>query len=109
EPECLSDPTTLGVASKVEYETDPASAFPKYYSGEVVVTLEDGRELRRREHVNRGASDRPISGAEIAAKFMENATMAVTRAHAEMLRDAVLQLDSSMPAAQLSALLGGRR
>ena len=109
EPEFLSDPTTLEVASKVEYETDPASAFPKYYSGEVIVILKDGREIRHREHVNRGASDRPLSAEDISAKFMENATMAVSRTHAEMLLDAVLQLDGDMPAAQLSALLSGRR
>src|SRR3546814_17434088 len=59
------DAVTLGVAEKVEYEADPNSAFPKYYSGEVIVELADGTELRQREHINRGASDRPLSSAEI--------------------------------------------
>src|SRR5690606_2531537 len=109
EPECLSDAEILGVAEKVEYRVDPDSPFPKYYSGEVVVTLKDGRELRHREQVNRGASDRPLGAAEIAEKFMEDATMALPYRDAERVRDAVLGLDGELPAAQFSALLGGRQ
>lgn len=109
EQETLSDPTTLGVAGKVAYEVDPDSPFPKYYSGEVIVTLRDGRELRHREHINRGASDRPLSGDEIATKFMENATMALPAHAAERVREAILGLDDHNPAGALSSLLAGRR
>lgn len=109
EPEALANPQTLSLADKVEYEIDPNSAFPKYYSGEVIVKLKDGRELRHREHVNRGASDRPLSEQEIAAKFMENATTALSVEAARRVQEAVLGMDGGLAAHELSAVLAGRR
>lgn len=105
----LSDAETLSVAHKVDYEIDPQSAFPKYYSGEVIVRLKDGTEFSHREHINRGASDRPLSSDEIAAKFMENATMAVSKDAAMRIRDAVVNMDATLPAAELAGILAGRR
>jgi 2-methylcitrate dehydratase PrpD len=108
EPQALADPVTLAVAAKVDYEADPRSAFPKYYSGEVIVTLKDGRELSHREHMNRGASDRPLSPADIVAKFRENAAMALAPAHVARIEEAVLGLDDGISARELSKLLAGR-
>jgi len=93
EESALRDPVVLGVAAQVDYEVDPNSRFPKYYSGEVIVTLKDGRELQWREDINRGASDRPLSKTDIEEKFMENACIAVSPSRARALRDAVLSLD----------------
>ncbi len=73
EPGALADPQTLALAAKVGYRVDPDSGFPKHYSGEVIVRLSDGRELRHREAINRGAADRPLSNPEVEAKFMDNA------------------------------------
>ncbi|MCB1477216.1 MAG: MmgE/PrpD family protein [Rhodobiaceae bacterium] len=109
ESDVLADPVVLDVANRVDYEADPQSAFPKYYSGEVIVTTIDGRELRHREQVNRGASDRPLSGEEITAKYMENAAMAVSDSTAAHVRDAVLGLDDGISSADLSAVLAGRQ
>lgn len=108
EPEALNDPETLAVARKVNYEIDPNSAFPKYYSGEVIVTLKDGREIRHREEMNRGASDRPLSGDDIVAKFRENAGMALAPSAVARIEEAVLGLDDGIEARALSALLAGR-
>lgn len=108
EPEALNDPVTLALARKVQYEPDPQSAFPKYYSGEVIVTLADGRELRHREHVNRGACDRPLSASDIRAKFEENAGLALAPARVARVAEAVLGLDDGIPARELSAVLAGR-
>lgn len=69
----LADPQTLALAAKVGYRVDPDSGFPKHYSGEVIVRLSNGRELRHREAINRGAADRPLSNPEVEAKFMDNA------------------------------------
>lgn len=107
EPDALADPVALEVAGKVKYEIDPESAFPKYYSGEVIVTLTDGRELRHREHINRGASDRPLSADDIVSKYLENARMAVSEARAMQVLESVLALDD-MQANELSRGLGGR-
>lgn len=98
----LADPEVLALAKKVRYEVDPASPFPKYYSGEVVVTTTDGRELRHREQMNRGASDRPLSAADIERKFMENARLAVSPRRAGELRDLVLALDDGMDGRELA-------
>ncbi|WP_454917378.1 MmgE/PrpD family protein [Xanthobacter sediminis] len=108
EPDALNDPVTLALAHKVDYEPDPQSAFPKYYSGEVIVTLTDGRELRHREHMNRGASDRPLSSSDIVAKFEENAGMALAPSRVARVAEAVLGLDDGISARELSAVLAGR-
>lgn len=104
----LRDPATLALAAKVHYEADPGSGFPKYYSGEVVVTTRDGRELRHREHVNRGSVDRPIGEAEIEVKFMDNMELAVSRSRAAEVRDHVLALDTTPDAGDLAAALALR-
>jgi len=86
----------------VKYEVDPNSPFPKYYSGEVIVTTTDGRELRHREEINRGASDRPLSAADIERKFLGNAMLAASPSRAQQLLDTVLTLDRA-PSARLLA------
>lgn len=96
---------TLALAAKVKYEIDPASGFPKYYSGEVVVITRDGREYRHREHINRGAVDRPIAESGIEAKFMENAGLVMSGNRATEIRDAVLGAASIADAADFAALL----
>ena len=104
----LGDPGVLALAQKVEYEVDPASPFPKYYSGEVVVTTNDGREYRHREEMNRGAADRPISSADIEKKFMENMLLAVSGSRAEQVRDLVLTLDCGINARAFAHGLAAR-
>ena len=94
EDAALADPDVLAVAGKVAYEVDPNSGFPQYYSGEVIVTLRDGREFSHREHVNRGAADRPITNPEIIEKYTENACLAVSPQRAREICDAVLALDT---------------
>ncbi len=105
EPAALRDPANLELAAKVEYRVDPASGFPRHFSGEVILHLSGGRELRHREQVNRGAGDRPLSGAEVQAKFMENAAFGGFAGRAARIRDAVLGLDSA-GARELEAALG---
>lgn len=107
EPAALNDPETLALAQKVEYEVDPNSPFPKYYSGEVVVRLKDGREVSHREEINRGSSDRPLSAEDITRKFRENAAMALSALAVARVEDAVLSLDEIDNAQDFAALLAG--
>ena len=107
EPLALSDPAILSLTDKVSYEADPASLFPRAYSGEVVVTLHDDRTLQHREAVNRGAAERPLSNAEIAEKYAQTATLAVSPTHAATIREALLTLDTHETMAVLSAVLRG--
>lgn len=105
EPAAYQDPQTLAIAALVECEADPDADFPRYYGGEVIVEVADGRTLRHAEPVNRGAEGRPISDADIALKFHENAARAVPRAHADNILNAVLDIERGQ-AADLANLLG---
>ena len=108
EDSALKDPRILQLASKVEYAIDPDSTFPRHYGGEVVVRTRDGRELRQREAVNRGAADRPLSNADIVDKFMSNGTYGASQEFSCEIRDAILGMDESAPARALAQALGER-
>jgi hypothetical protein len=72
-----------------------------------VVTTRDGRDLVHMEKINRGAGERALTGDEIAAKFMENAELAISRSRAERIRDAVLDIERHS-ARELGSLLAGQ-
>jgi 2-methylcitrate dehydratase PrpD len=93
EDAALHDAAVLNLASRVEYEVDPASTFPKHYSGEVVVETKDGRSLRHREAINRGCADRPLTNDEIVTKFLDTAQRAVSARTAKSVLNAVLNFD----------------
>lgn len=75
ETEALNDPAAAALMARVDYAVDPDSAFPIAYSGELCVRTRDGREWTHREHINRGAADRPLGASDIEAKFLENAAL----------------------------------
>lgn len=105
EDEALRDTEILKLADKVSYRADPDSPFPKAYSGELVVTTKDGKVLRHREHINRGAADRPLTNAEIVAKYSGNAALAVDQAKMTRVEAAVLNLDRANDASALMQAL----
>ncbi|MFD4840507.1 MmgE/PrpD family protein [Achromobacter sp. NPDC058515] len=107
DPSAWMDPQTLTLAAKVQCVPDPEADFPRYFGGEVIVELADGRKLSHAEPVNRGAPGRPISNEGIVAKFYENAARAVDRAHADLVLNAVLGIEGGS-AAELSRLLGAQ-
>ena len=106
-PEALAEPRIEQLMDKVEYEIDADSTFPRHYSGEVVVTLENGRTAANRVAVNRGNPERPLSNAEIEAKYFENCALSLDEAHARSIRELVLDLESVKNAVQFEAALGG--
>ena len=100
----LSDEAILKLASKVEYEIDPQTGYPDYYSGGVIITTKDGIEHVHYERVNRGAGERALSEAEISSKFFDNALLEIPRDRAESIRDVVLELDKK-PAREFASNL----
>ena len=106
EDEVLGDRTVLDLAKRVGYRADPASTFPRAFSGEVVVRTRDGRELRHREAINRGADERPLTNGEIAEKYQENAGVAVDGPKAIAIRDAILNLDRCDDVRAVGRVLG---
>ena len=95
ENDVLSDPDILALAAKVQYGAYENSPYPKAYSGELIVTLDDGSTLSHREHINRGAADRPLSNAEILEKCRANLAMAFDAEAVENIVAAVLGLETA--------------
>jgi 2-methylcitrate dehydratase PrpD len=95
EDDALGDADTLALADRVQYEIDSATTFPRHYTGEVIVTLHGGRTLRHREAVNRGNGERPLTEADIIAKFRSNAARAVAPAKAQEIEASLLSLDQA--------------
>jgi 2-methylcitrate dehydratase PrpD len=102
----LRDPAILSLAAKVGHATDPRSGYPRHYSGEVVITLGDGRKLSVRRQVNSGAPDLPVSDEGIIRKFEGNAAIALDAPKVAGLRELVLSADEEMPAREWAAALG---
>ncbi|WP_203432967.1 MmgE/PrpD family protein [Jiangella asiatica] len=71
-PAVRGDPVVRELARRTTYGPDPDSLFPRAFSGEVRIRLDDGSLVTHREQVNRGALERPLSPAEIRAKFDAN-------------------------------------
>jgi 2-methylcitrate dehydratase PrpD len=104
-PEALTEPRIERLMDKIDYEVDAQADFPRYYGGEVVVTLDDGRTLRERVPVNRGNPERPLTNEEIEAKFFENCSTTIDDTAARRIRDMVLRLDQLPNVTQLEDLL----
>ena len=85
-----TDPDLLRLAHKVNYEIDPNPGFPKSRSGEVIVKMKDGRELRCRDNI---LPDEPASAEAIIEKFMQNTDGILQTVRAERIRDTVLGLE----------------
>ncbi|MGO8916514.1 MAG: MmgE/PrpD family protein [Stellaceae bacterium] len=106
-PAAIADAETLALAERVRSEIDPRSGFPEYYSGELVVTTTDGRLLRQREHENRGCATRPLSAADILAKFHDNMRGAAATARAAEIAEMILTLDAAPDMRRVADALGG--
>jgi 2-methylcitrate dehydratase PrpD len=94
DPSALSDETVRAVAARVTHEADPDSTYPRHYTGEVTVHTRDGRTFTHREAINRGSSDKPLSNADIVAKFFDNAQRNLSRDEAQRICEAVLSMES---------------
>src|SRR3954468_1225846 len=93
EPDALNDETILRICDLVDYEVDARSTFPRHYTGEVKISLRDGRVLVHREALNRGCADRPLSNAEIVEKYTANARLRLSARQTAEVQEAVLGLD----------------
>jgi 2-methylcitrate dehydratase PrpD len=104
-PAAYGDPAARALMDRTTYVLDAASTFPLHYTGELRVTLDDGRVLTHREAINRGHAERPLTNADVIDKFFENATLHFPRAHAQAVCDMVLGLADLASVATLEDLL----
>lgn len=106
QPEAFKDPDVLALARKVTYAIDAETIFPRQYSGSVEIVTLDGRTYSDREDASRGSTERPLSQAEIEAKFMENACRAVSRDRAQAMLEAILDIERLDDVSQLRLAAG---
>jgi 2-methylcitrate dehydratase PrpD len=69
----MRDPDLLRLATKVRYKIDPDNEYPRNYTGDVRVVLQDGSVREARQPHLRGGVREPLGHAEITAKFRANA------------------------------------
>jgi 2-methylcitrate dehydratase PrpD len=105
ELEMIDDASILALGDRVGYSIDANSPFPRTYSGELIVRTTDGRTLRHREEINRGAAERPLSNADIVAKYRANAVLAMNARRTAAVEEAILGLASSLTAASFATVL----
>lgn len=101
----LRDARVLSLAGRVKCEADPKTAFPKYFSGGVELTLRNGRTLDRHVAVNSGAGERALGRDEVSAKFHATASLRVSEQQAKRISEAVFALDD-LRAREMTQLLG---
>ncbi|WP_277183130.1 MmgE/PrpD family protein [Caballeronia sp. BR00000012568055] len=104
DPAALTDDTVRALAARVTHEADPDSTYPRHYTGEVTVFTRDGRSFTHREAINRGSSDKPLTNADIVAKFFDNAQRNVSRDAAERICETVLSMEKFSARALAQAL-----
>jgi 2-methylcitrate dehydratase PrpD len=103
EPAALEDFSTLELSRKLEYEIDPKAGFPAYRSGEIIVELRNGEQLRQRENI---MPDDVIADSDIERKFFSNAEMVMSRDRAQQIMAAILDLDNEPNVRRVVDLLG---
>jgi 2-methylcitrate dehydratase PrpD len=97
-----TDAALLKLASKVSYEIDPHPGFPKSRSGEVIVKMNDGSELRCRNNI---LPDEPASAGAIIGKFLHNTDGVIPHMQVERIRDAVLGIERVTDAGEFTRML----
>ena len=105
EAPALYDAQVLDLASRTYYRVDPNTSFPKYFDGEVIVTLKNGEVIREREAVNRGAVDRPLTAEDIIQKYRQTAARGLEAERVLDIEKAVLGMEV-YSARQINEMLG---
>jgi len=69
----VHDGKVRALAAKVSYVIDPKNEYPKNFTGHIRATLKDGSVREVRKAHMRGGAHEPLTDAEIATKFLDNA------------------------------------
>jgi 2-methylcitrate dehydratase PrpD len=105
--QAIRDRRVLDLCARTGYAADPNSRFPRYYSGEVVIELEDGTELRHREEFNRGSDGNPLSAADVERKFRDNARRVLSPSRVEQVLELTMAIDAAPDVTALTEALAG--
>lgn len=91
----VRDPEILALARKIGYEADPDAPGTERYKGWVIVETTDGRRLERIEDHNWGSREKPMTEADVQAKFRANARHALEETRADQVIETVSALEDS--------------
>lgn len=105
--EDLHDPKFLELSRRIETIVDPISEaeHPNSFGALVTIQTRDGRRLEHRERFSRGLPEKPMSEADLIAKFMDLATPKIGRAAAEDVVAMVRDLENLSDVSKLVELL----
>lgn len=104
-PEAYLSRDAQDLMSKVQYSIDAETTFPKHYSAEVQVTMKNGEQHSRRESINRGHSDRPLTNDDVRNKFIENASVNYKSKYSDELAETIVGIEKLESIDLLEALL----
>ncbi len=90
------DPTAPGETNGTRLD----ATFVNGPKSSVRLVLSDGRKLSHKEHINRGAADRPLANAEIVTKFRDNVATAFDAETSARMETAMLELERAQNAAE---------
>jgi 2-methylcitrate dehydratase PrpD len=90
-PDCIADPAVAQLRSRIEVMTD---LIVDGEQAEAEVTLADGRTLRARVANARGSRARPMTDDDLDAKFRSQASLVLSSARVERLRELCLGVAS---------------
>lgn len=107
--ERLSDPTLNRLIDKTRLEVDRQSEYPKNFPGQVTVKTRQGQTFERRETVNRGTKDNPLSKDEVVRKFRENVSGVIEDEAARGLIDMVERFEEIADVRQFTKCLAGKQ
>ncbi len=102
--DAYTDPVSLALADKVDCVADAEADFPRYYSGEVVVEMNDGSIHSHREAVNRGAHSRPITNDDVVAKYIENIGTVISQERSGQIRTSIQNIEQGSVATLMKLL-----
>lgn len=99
-------PDRLALAARVGCVADEhaSAVFPTAFAAVLRVRLRDGTALEHRVDSSRGGPEHPLSAAELALKFRDNAGLALSPDRLEDLLGAVRGLPAATSVADLTAL-----
>lgn len=108
-PDRLADPAVVELAGRVEVVEDPEveALYPRLFAAKVELILQDGTRLLRRVEQPRGSPDRPLTPAEVAAKFDALAGERLDPDRRRAVAEMVLSLEQLPDVRELTAILRG--
>jgi len=104
----LKDSLIRKIASIVSVVEDKeiAANFPKFRSAELIVTMTDGRKLRKKIKAPLGMPDNPVSWKDIEEKFFEGSKESITFSRQSEIITKIKKLETIKSMEEITSLLG---